>query len=102
MPSVFRPQAVFADADQTLHPNLADAGGHATRFHRLAPGQRILPFNARIARDTFLTHARRPPIHRFFVGALFHALLVATAAVLVDQHDPIFGSLVDHLPWTSG
>jgi len=51
MPPIFRPQAVLPDAHQALHPNLAHAGGHTARFHRLAPGQRVLPFDARIARD---------------------------------------------------
>ena len=98
MPPIFRPQAVLPDAHQALHPNLAHAGGHTARFHRLAPGQRVLPFDARIARDALLRDARGAPIHRLFVGALFHALLVAAAAVLVDQHDPVFGALVDRLP----
>ncbi len=98
VPPIFRPQAVFTDAHQALHPDLSDAGCHAARFHRLAARQRILTFDARIARDALLRHACGSTIHRLFVGALFHALLVAAAPVLVDQHDPVFWSLVDRLP----
>src|SRR6185436_871108 len=52
-----------------------------------------------IARDALLAHPRGAPVHRLLVRALFHALLVAPAPVLVDQHDPIFGALIDRLPW---
>ena len=98
VPPIFRPQAVFPDPHQALHPDLAHAGRHTARFHRLAARQRVLAFDARIARNALLRHARGAPIHRLLIGALLHALLVPAAPVLVDQHNPVFRALVDRLP----
>src|SRR6185295_13555423 len=79
------------------HPDLPHTGRHTARFHRLAPGQGVLPFDPWIARNAFLAHPRGAPVHRLLIRALLHTLLVAPAAVLVDQHDPIFGALIDRL-----
>src|SRR5688500_818140 len=100
MPAILRPQAVFADAHEALHANLAHAGAHAARFHRLAARQRILAFDPGIAGNALLAHPRGPPVHRLLKRALLHALLVPAAAVLVDQHDPILRPFVDGLPGT--
>src|SRR5512135_1198543 len=97
MPPIFGPETVLPDAHQALHPDLADAGGHTARFHRLDPGQGVFAFNPRIARDALLADARRAAVHRLLERALFHALLVPAAPVLVDQHDAVFRPLVDRL-----
>jgi len=56
VPPGLRPQAVFADAHQALHPDLADAGGHTRVSIRLAGPSAGPSFDARIARDgTFQT-----------------------------------------------
>src|SRR5512135_3698594 len=98
MPPIFGPETVLPDAHQALHPDLADAGGHTARFHRLAPGQGVFAFDPRITRDALLADARRASVHRLLERALFHALLVPAASVLVDQHDAVFRPLVDRLP----
>ena len=67
-------------------------------FPSARPGQGVLALDPGIAGDALLRHAGRAPIHGLLVGALFHALLVAVAPVLVDQHDSVFGALVDRLP----
>ncbi len=83
-----------------METNLADAGRHTPRFHRLPTGQRIFPLHPRIARNTLLRHPRRPAVHRLLKRTLLHTLLVPPAPVLVDQHDPVFRSLVNRLPRT--
>ncbi len=100
MPPVFGPQAVVPDAHQALHPNLADAGRHTARLHRLPAGQRVFAFDPWIAGDTLLTHPRRAPIHRFLKGTLLHTLLVPPAPILVNQDNPILRPFVDGLPRT--
>src|SRR5215510_1488572 len=100
VPPIFGPQPVLADAHQALHADLPHTGRHTARLHRLAPGQGVFAFNARITRDALLAHARRAPVHRLLEGALLHALLIPAAAVLVDQHDAVFRPLVDRLART--
>lgn len=97
MPTIFRPETVLTDAHQTLHTDLSDAGSHTARFHRLATGQRVLPFDTRIARDALFRHACGATIHRLLERALLHALLVPAATILVDQHNAVFRPLVDRL-----
>src|SRR5215472_7036580 len=95
VPPIFGPQPVVADAHQALHADLPHTGRHTARFHRLAPRQGVFAFNARITRDALLADARRAAVHRLLKRALFHALLVPAATVLVDQYDAVFGPLVD-------
>ena len=40
------------------------------------------------------------PVHRLLEGALFNALLVSAAAILVDQDDAVFRPFVDRLSGT--
>src|SRR6476660_7929779 len=100
MPAILRPQAIFADPHQALHADLAHAGAHAARFHRLAARQRILAFDPGIAGDALLAHPRGPPVHRLLKRALLHTLLIPAATVLVDQHYPILRPFVDGLSGT--
>src|ERR687898_3679003 len=100
VPAIFRPQAVVADAHQALHADLPHAGGHAARFHRLAARQRILALDPRIAGNALLRPPGGAPVNRLLERTLLHALLVAPAAVLVDQHDAIFRPLIDRLART--
>src|SRR3989338_3155259 len=97
VPAVLRPEAVPADAHQALHADLAHAGRHAAGFHRLPARQGVLALDARIAGEALLRHPGRPPVHRLLEGALLHALLIAPAAVLVDQHDAVLRPLIDGL-----
>src|SRR5207302_5035043 len=82
------------------HADLAHARRHAPGLHRLPARQRILALHPRIARYALLAHPRRAPVHRLLIGTLLHALLIAPAPVLVDQHDPILRALVDRLART--
>ena len=43
-----------------------------------------------------------PRYMRFLVGAGFHALAIAAAALLVDEHDAVFGPLVDRVARAGG
>ena len=64
------------------------------------PVKRVFALHPGIAGNALLRHAGRAPIHRFLVGTLFHAFLVAPAPVLVNQDDPVLRPFVNGLPRT--
>ena len=43
MPAVFGPQAIFTDAHQRLHADLADAGRHTARVSIGSPPVKVFP-----------------------------------------------------------
>src|SRR3989338_3041769 len=102
MMSVFCPGAITVHFDEPLHADLADACRHAAGLHRLPLGLRVLSLDARIAGDAFLRDSGIAPIHRLLVRAGLYALAVATALLLVYEHDSVLGSLVDRLARAGG
>src|SRR5262245_600721 len=99
---VLLPLAVLPDPDEPLEPDLADARRHAPGLRRPALGVGVAPLQAREAGDALLRDPRRAPVHRLLVRAGLDALAIAAAALLVDQHDPVLGTLVDRLARTGG
>src|SRR5262249_24570292 len=54
-------------------------------------------FQARKTADALFAGLRGGAIHRLLVRTALHAFAIATAAFLVDEHDAVFGALVDGL-----
>ena len=100
--SIFGPGTVAVHFNQPLHADLADARRHAAGLHRLPLGLRVLSLDARIAGDAFLRDSGIAPVHRLLVRAGLDTLAVATALLLVYEHDSVLGSLVDRLARTGG
>ncbi len=97
MVAVLGPGAVPVHLDEALEADLADAGGHAARLHRLAAALWVLSLDPRVAGDAFLRDPGVAPIHDLFIGARLHTLAVAPAPFLVDKDDAVLGALVDRL-----
>ncbi len=99
---ILGPGAVLVELDQPLQPDLADAGRHAAGLHRHAARLGIGALDPRVAGDALLRHPRVAAVHGLLVGAGLHALAVAAALLLVDQHDAVLGPLVDRLARAGG
>src|SRR3990167_9448089 len=102
MLAVLSPGSVRVEFDQALHPNLADASGHAARFQRLAVRFRVRAFDTRVAGDAFLGNARVAPIHALLVGAGLDALAVTAALALIEQNDAVLRALINGLAGAGG
>ena len=98
--AVLLPSPIFIDVDQSLQADLAHAGPHAACFHGTPVRGGILALDTRVATDAFLRDARLCVVHGLLVGAGLHALAIAPTAFLVNQHDAVFGPLVDGLAGT--
>jgi hypothetical protein len=64
--------------------------------------KRVVALDARVAAHAFFADLRRAAIHRLLVRALLHAFTVAAAALLVDEHNAVFFTLVDRLARAGG
>ncbi len=74
---------------ETLQADLADAGDRALRLAAV--------LDRGVTADALLRHARDRVEERLLVRAPLDTLAVATAAVLVDQHNAVLGPLIDRL-----
>src|SRR5262245_36322955 len=97
----FFPGAVLVQFDESLQANVANACGHTAGDHRQAVAGLVLAFDSWIATDAFLARACRAAIIRLFIRTGFHALAIAPATFLINQHDTVFGTLIDGVSWTS-
>src|SRR5262245_25878540 len=96
--AVFLPRAVCVHLHETLETDVADTGGHATRLHRQTSALLVAAFDTREATDALLARARRTPVETLLVRTSLHALAVAAALLLVNQHDAVLGALVNGVP----
>src|SRR5262249_32569597 len=95
--AVFFPGAVLVHLHQALQTDVPDARRHAAGLHRQAPSLLVAAFDARGARAAFLRRARHAAVVGLFVGASFHAFAIATAALLIDEHDAVLGAFVNRV-----